>query len=161
MMELHEIVERKHEVRTLPPAPQFVKQRIASAAEELSRAGDMAMHVELVNEALAKLTVMLYAADSDGAFANVDARTGRVLVPLPWGNKGWKRWGLRYWEAVTLRSILMSRVTRPRHAPLFDYNVESRTWHIDLTNYPNLGQAQTYFARNPILLAEWRGYYIR
>jgi hypothetical protein len=157
-MDVTTIVERKHEIRTLPQPPQYVRQRIAQAAQELDKAGSMAIHIELANEALCKLTAMLYRCDSDGFFANVDNRTGRLLVPAPWGNAGWKRWGLRYWEACTLRGVLMARVTKPRHVALFDYNTVSRTWALDVGSYATLDKAQAYLQHCAVSLAEWRAH---
>lgn len=157
-MELNEIVDRKHEVRMLPPAPQFVKQRIAKAAEELNRAGDMAAHVEIANEALCKLAVILYQCDSDGVYANIDNRTHRLLIPAPWGSLGWKHWEVRKWEAEILRAILMARVVKPRHIALFDYSAETRTWHLNIVSYPALDKAQAYLQHCAVTLTEWRMY---
>lgn len=159
-MNINTIIDRKHEIRTLANPSQFVKQRIAKAAEELSRAGDMAAHVELANEALSKYTLMLYATDSDGVLANVDGRTGKIYVAAPWGNKGWKRWGLRCWEAVTLRGVLMARIVKPRHVSLYDYNTATRKWHINTNNYPTVDRAQAYLQHCAVTLAEWRACYV-
>ena len=55
-----------------------------------------------------------------------------------------------------LRQILIVRTQMQRVAPLFDYNAESRTWHINLTDYPRLDLALLYWKKNPITLSEWR-----
>lgn len=157
-MDLTTIVDRKNEIRTLPEPAQHVKQRMANAAHDLNRAADLAQHVELCNEALCHFVAMLYQRAADGILANVDARTGRLLVPAPWGNKGWKRWGLRHWEAVVLRSILMARVGDKKRPCLFDYNTDSRTWFLNIADYGALEAAQHYLNRAPITLAEWRKY---
>lgn len=155
-MELSQIVDRKNEIRTLPEPPAHVKQRIAQAAQELSRAGDIATHVEIANEALTKFAYMLYQREADNVLANVDARTGRLLVPAPWGNAGWKRWGLRHWEAVVLRSVLMARVADRKRPALFDYNADSRTWFLNVSDYGVIESATHYLQRAAISLAEWR-----
>ena len=96
-----ELIERKVTIRGASPTAH-VKQRLAQAATDLNRAGMLQAQCEVVNEALCQLATMLYAKDSDGALANVDTRTGRLLVPAPWGDTGWKLWGLRQWEARIL-----------------------------------------------------------
>lgn len=135
MMDLSQIVDRKHDLRTLPEPAQHVKQRMAQAAEELSRAGDVAMHTEIANEALCRFTAMLYQRDTDGVFANVDARTGRLLVPAPWGDAGWQKWGVRHWEAIVLRAVLMARVVDHKRPALFDYSATARTWFLNVGDY--------------------------
>jgi len=155
-MDLTTIVDRKNEIRTLPEPPAHVKQRIAQAAEQLSRAGDTAMHVEIANEALCRFTAMLYQRDSDGVFANVDARTGRLIVTAPWTSSGWKDWGLRHWEAVVLRSILMARVADRKRPALFDYNADIKKWFLNVGDYGVIESATHYLGRAAINLAEWR-----
>lgn len=155
-MDLTQVVDRKNEIRTLPEPPAHVKQRIAQAAQELSRAGDIATHVEIANEALTKFSYMLYQREADNVLANVDQRTGRLLVPAPWGDAGWKRWGLRHWEAVVLRSVLMERIADRKRPCLFDYSAQSRTWFLNVADYGALAGAEHYLSRSPITLAEWR-----
>ena len=158
MMELQTGLERVQVIRNGATPAAFVKQRIAQTAQELSRAGDVALHVELCNEALHKAAVLLYERDSDGAWANVDSVSERVLVPMPWGSSGWQKWGLRRWEATVLRSILIARssaTTQPRPA-LLGYNAECRTWHVDIGNYGTLALAQRFLAVEPIRLQDWR-----
>lgn len=155
-MELINVIDRKHEMRMLPAPSQYVRQRIAQAAEQLSRAGDMALHVEIANEALCHYVALLYQCDSDGVWANIDSRTHRLLVPAPWGSLGWKRWGVRKWEAETLRAVLMGRIGRPRHTPLFDYNGESRNWFLNAANYGSLDKANAYLKYCGVSLDEWR-----
>ncbi len=155
MMELLNIVDRKHEIRTLPEPATFVKQRIAQAAQDLNRAGDMQCHVEIANEALCKFAGILYQKDSDGTFANIDNRTHRLLVPAPWGKRGWKYWGLRHWEATILRSVLISRLAEPR-PPLFDYNAHTQTWYLNVADYKTLDAANYVLHRCAITVSEWR-----
>jgi hypothetical protein len=156
MMELNQLIDRKNDIRVLANPSQFVKQRIAQAAQDLNRAGDRALHVELANEAVCKFALMLYARDSDGVPANIEPRSGRIYVAAPWGNAGWRKWGLRYWEAVTLRGVLMARLSKPRHVPLFDYSPAVRRWYLNVNNYPSLDKAQAYLLHCPVKLDEWR-----
>src|SRR5262245_11728610 len=102
------IMQRKGDVRLSSPR-EFVKQRIAESADKLSKAGQMAARVELMNEALHHLVHLCYQSDTDGEVANVDRVTLRLLIPAPWGSSGWKTWGLRAWEGETLRRILLAR----------------------------------------------------
>ena len=156
MMQLSAMVDRKMEIRTLPEPHQFVKQRIAQAAEDLSRVGDIAKHVELVNEALCRFTYMLYMRDVDGVLANVDQRTGRLLVPAPWGSLGWKRWGLRKWEAEIMRAMLMARMDEKKRPPLFIYNPGSRSWFLNVGDYGQIDAAAHYLNRAELTIPEWR-----
>lgn len=154
-MELDVLIGRTQEIRESLPLPN-VKQRMAAAAQELSMAGNNQARVELLQESVLALTTVLYECDPDGTPANIDTRTHRILLPVPWGKAGWKRWGLRDWEAGILRQILIVRGQMRRVAPLFDYNAESRTWHIDLHAYPRLDLALMYWKSHPILLKDWR-----
>jgi hypothetical protein len=150
-----ELTDRKQMLRMAANPPAAVRQRIASAADELNRVGLMAMRVELVNEALCKFATMLYEKDADGAFANIDSPTGRLLVSAPWGSSGWKRWGLRNWEARVLRSVLLSRL-QAKPLPLFDYG--NQTWYLNRGHYRTVGMAHAYLEVAPVALSEWRKY---
>lgn len=154
-MELKEIVERVADIRHAKPSTS-TRQRVQEAAQELSRAGDMQARVELANEALAAFVAILYEADTDQRAANIDPVTWRLLVPAPWGSGGWRRWGLRNWEAKTLRKILQIRCEARRHPSLFDYNDEALTWHLCADTYPTLADALGYLKAHPVTLAEWR-----
>jgi len=134
-----------------------VRQRIAQAAADLNRAGTMAAHCEVVNEALLALVGILYQRDEDKCPANVDRVTGRLLIPAPWGAAGWKRWGLRKWEAEVLRKILRSRVQGQRY-PLFDYSEAQRYWLLNMVTYNSQRLALAYLQTEPISLIEWRTY---
>jgi hypothetical protein len=154
-MELDTLIDRAIQIRDSLPLPN-VKQRMAQAAQELSLAGTNQARVELLNESVLALTKVLYDADPDGLLANVDRATYRILIPVPWGRAGWKRWGLRYWESEILRKILIVRCQMQRVQPLYDYNDESRTWHINLSTYGRLDAALTHWKGNAITLREWR-----
>ena len=58
-MELLQVVDRKNEIRAAALPASVIKQRIAQAADELNRAGSMALHVEIANEAITRFTFML------------------------------------------------------------------------------------------------------
>lgn len=154
-MELEKLIDRAQGIRQAVVAPN-VKQRLAETAQELSLAGANQMRVELLNEAVLALTRILYETDPDGVGANLDRRTYRILVPVPWGKAGWRRWGLRDWEATMLRQILIVRSQMRRVPPLLDYNEAARSWHLNLAEFARLDQALLYWKTNPITLREWR-----
>jgi hypothetical protein len=148
------LIERTQGIRESLPLPH-VKQRLAQAAQGLSHAGDNQLRVELLMESVLAATALCYECDQDGQRANIDGRTYRLLVAAPWGDAGWKRWGLREWEARILRQILIARVGIKNHHPLFDYNAQSHIWSVALFDYPTLDIALRYWKRHPITLAEW------
>jgi len=154
-MELNQLIERTQAIRQSITNPN-VKQRLAQAAQDLSLAGANQTRVELLNEACLAMTTVLYECDPDGVPANVDRATFRVLIPAPWGKAGWRKWGLRDWEAGILRQILIVRGQMRRVQPLFDYNNESRTWHINHADYPRLDIAMLYWKAHPVTLREFR-----
>ena len=161
-MDLQTGLARVQEVRFTESPTAYIKKRIGQAAQELSRAGDTAVHCEIVNEALCKVTDLLYTTDSDGWRANVDSVTGRIMVVLPWGSTGFATWGLRKWEADVARSILIARSSQREPRPaLFDYSPELRTWFLNTGDYGKLVHAQHYLQREPVSLALWRAHYAR
>ena len=139
-MEINALRDRKETIRQARPAG-YVRQRLADAAEQLNLAGRLAERVELVNEVLCSLATLLYLPDSDGRPANVDSVTFRLLVPAPWGSRGWRRWGLRAHEAETLRCVLLDRQRSYRtgqRPPLFTYDADSRSWYLNVGDYPRV-----------------------
>lgn len=156
-MELDTLIERTQQVRDALPLPN-IKQRMAAAAAELSNAGDNQARVEVLNEAVLHATQVVYLSDPDGVLRNVDRKTYRIMVKMPWGRAGWDFWGLRYWEAEMLRSILRVRCQMQRVPPLFDWNEYSMKWHLNVADYARLDLALFYWKRNPITLNEWRNH---
>lgn len=150
------VLERKPEIRRSSPGA-YVRQRVAAAAADLSRAGRMAARVELVNEALCHLVELLYLVDSDGARANVDAVTFRLLIPAPWGSAGWRKWGLRKREGAAFNRIMRRRVdgwTPAQRPPLFKYDYHQ--WFLNAFDYPTVEAAGWWLQKQPITLKEWR-----
>lgn len=156
-MSFTEQLSRVAEIRHAETPGTYIKQRLAESAQSLSRAGEMAARVEAINEALTAFTALLYQADTDGSFANVDVATWRILVPAPFGSSGWRKWGLRAWEAGELRRFLARRCTMTDKRPaLFDYNAESRTWHLNVSDYPTFETASHYLKREPMTVKALR-----
>lgn len=158
-MDVTQIADRKNEIRAATPTA-YAKQRMAEQATALSLAGDLAAHCEIANEALCKLTVVLYEPASDGLAANVDYKTGRLLIPAPWGSSGWRKWGLRDWQATILRMILLTRqdhfVPRKTLPPLYTYNRNTRQWFLEIGDYQDLNAAKRWLERGQIRPTEWR-----
>ncbi len=157
-MDFIETLERIPNIRTLETPGVYLKQRLAKTAQELSLRGEAQAHVEIVNEALCKVTELLYQADTDNSFANVDNRTFRILVPLAWGSDGFKMWGIRQWEADVLRAILITRSTAQdaKRPALFDFGTVSRRWFLNVSDYGSYDLALRFLQREPVTLATWR-----
>lgn len=146
-------VQRIQDIYEVEP-PTHTAQRInllAHVKRRLSRRGHVMSKVELANAALAVLCELLYERDDDGRLANVDARTSRVLIPLPWGRAGCRVWELRTSEGKALRWI-MHRRSESDDAWL-RYDADSRSWYIAK---PLVRHAVDYLSREPITAAEWR-----
>lgn len=157
MTELTQLLERAQAVTTIK-APSAIKQRIADTAAELSLSGHSQAQLDIAITAIAHLVAHLYATESDGSMANVDSMTGRILMrPLPWGESGAVRWGLRRWEGQCLRRLMLDRVGQRRRLPcLFDYNTESRQWHLNTHDYPTGEDALRWLKSDGPRLSEWR-----
>lgn len=133
------------------------RQRLETAATELSLAGDAQAHLDVAISSMMGLIGTLYQPDTDGRPANYDMRTGRILIPVPWGESGWRNWGLRRWEGACLRRLLIDRVGQRRRLPaLFDYNKEARQWHVAAHLYPDANAALAWLRKDGPSLAEWR-----
>lgn len=154
--EAKETLERSH--TALDTAPQrHTLPRLADVAESLSRAGLAAAHAELCNAALQQLARLAYQTDTDGKPANVDL-DGRLLVPAPFGKAGYKKWGLRRREADVLRQILMARQTpqQGRAVPLFTYGEDTRSWYVNVQDYPTEAHAMAYIRQFGITSREFK-----
>lgn len=158
-MTILKLTDRKKEMRTAPGPSHYVAQRIADAAESLSLAGTLAARVELCNEALCKLVELVYQADADNRAANVDLVSLRLLIPVPWGSRGWKRWGLRAHEGLVMRAIMLGRQANWQQgqvAPLFVYDPAGRYWTLNALDHPRIDNARAWLKANVITLGEWR-----
>ena len=157
MTELTQLLERAQIVTTIA-TPASIKQRIAPTADELNLAGHSQAQLDIAITAIAHLIAKLYVTEADAGLANVDSMTGRILMrPLPWGESGAARWGLRRWEGQCLRRLMLDRVGQRRRLPcLFDYNTESRQWHLNTHDYPTGVDALEWLKRDGPRLVEWR-----
>lgn len=125
-------VERKGIIAAAAPQRHT---HIRRAAEALSRRNVDAAVVELLNEALARLTMLCYERDDDGRLCNVDTANGRILLPLPWGRAGYAKWGLSPTEADIMRAIMFRR--QRLGVPLFFFDRSRRSWFLNLADFPD------------------------
>ena len=154
---LVKIVERKSEILAAQPE-RFTPLR--QAADTLSRANIHRAHAEILSEALARCTVMLYEQDAAGRWVNVD-KSGQILIPLPWGRAGQREWGLRRSEANALRAILFAwqrRHDAGREAALFVYVAEERRWWLNLVDFPAEQGAMQWVRAHQVTVSQWRLY---
>lgn len=152
-MSLDTLFDRTIAIRQASPTAA-IKQRMTENAEALSREGDNQARVVLLNESVLALTVKLYVTE-EGRYVNVDHRTHRIIIPKPWGSAGWRKWGVRCWEGLVLRKILITRAQMRRVVPLFDYS-ETGQWYLNLHDYPRLDNALAYWKAHPVSLRDWR-----
>lgn len=123
---------------------------LRKTAQETTQRVVWAARAELSMQALQAACMALLETDSAGLPLNVDSKTGRILIPMPWGKRGGVVWGLRSSEQRTLSLIMRSRASEPW--ALFEY--ERQAWYV--ANGFNQARAQTYLTRQPITLAEYR-----
>jgi len=154
-MELFKLLNRAKAIGDQRPAFD-PKQRMATAAAELNLAGTLQAQLGVCEAALRALIAVLYATDGDDQPANIDAVTGRILIPLPWGNQGWKRWGLRKWEAACLRKLMLERAQLRRPLPLFCFDASNRQWFLDMESYVDEEAALLWLQVYGPQLGEWR-----
>jgi len=136
-----------------------IVQRVTAAAAALNRMNILHGQFNVCLSRMAELLIYLYARDDAGMFANVDPETGRILIPVPWGDTGWKVWGLRNHEAVTLRRLLLGRLAqRRRLVPLFGYPIGERgnRWYLSIDEYPTIASANAWIEADGPTLAEFR-----
>lgn len=155
-MTINKLFQRSVEM-IVPELPSY-RQRMTATAAELNRAGEMQAHLDVAVTAIFNLVSVLYATDADGRPANFDTVTQRILIrPLPWGESGAAKWGLRRWEGQCLRRLLLDRVGQRRQwAALFDYNEYSRQWHVNAACYPDAEAALRWLKSDGPTLVEWR-----
>jgi hypothetical protein len=143
-------VSRKYSIAQSAPARHT---GLRKAAEALSRRNVDAAVCELLNEALARLVQLCYEQDAAG-LCNVDAQTGKMLIPLPWGRLGHAKWGLRPIEGIILRQVLFDWQNGNNN--LFHYDRSRRAWFVDLYNYANVHLAHQWLTQHQVDVAMYR-----
>jgi hypothetical protein len=149
-MNLSDTMERK---QTLSVAQPQRYTRLRAAAESLSLRNVDAAVCELMNEALARLVLLVYEQDA-GGYCNIDAATGKLLIPLPWGRNGYARWELRPQEANILREILFT--WQGEQPSLFSYDRLRRSWFVNLAEYSNVHLAKGWLKKHQVSIAIYR-----
>lgn len=140
------IAERRDQVERFRP--------LREAARHLSRRGLAATKAELFNHALAALADLCMEWETDERRANVDV-DGRLLVPVPWGDAGYKVWGLRVTEARVLRRIMLQRAAQA--GALWYYDADGRCWLWNLEH--RKGSAISYLSNHPVTVPEYLSAY--
>ncbi len=135
---------------------ETVTETIAGAHTPLRRAAQnatqralWAARVELSMQALTAAFVALLEVDEAGQPVNFDARTGRILIAVPWGKAGGVTWGLRSSEQRTLAQVLRCRAAEPWALVYF----ERQAWFVEGFTR---NRAEAYLRRQPITIAEYR-----
>lgn len=137
---MEEFIERKNGIAAT--TLQAGRQRMGTMAAALSRRGQMKARAELCNEAVGALLRLCYEADTDGSAANVDSVTGRILIPIPWGERGHRRYGLRSTEQRALRRYMLDlQAHQPAGPPLFAYDPTSRSWYLNFYDHDQASAA--------------------
>lgn len=147
---------RVAEIRQAETPGTYIKQRVAEHASQLSNAAHIQASIECANESLCRLVSVLYEC-IDRQPVNLDSKTYRLLIPVPWGDSGYQHWGLRSTEARILRRALMERASKDRLA-LFDYADRHRQWFLNMDTYPTAQLALEYLHSKPVSAREWMRY---
>lgn len=130
----------------------YLRNREQVAADQLNRLTVENSYVAACMSAVLRLTELCFVRVGS-RLINVDPVTWRVDIHVPWSDSGFKKYGLRKWEAEVLRQMILARGNSRRGAPLFDFGVSR--WHINLENYPTMEDAITYWQKHPLTVDEW------
>jgi hypothetical protein len=151
---LFHALDRKAAISSASPARHTA---ISRAAESLSRRNADAAIIELMMEAVQRLTLLAYERDADG-YCNIDGVTGKLLIPAPWGRAGHKRWGITPSESVVLREMMQCRQAQRDDRPpgLWLYDRARRCWRLNLFDFDALADGQRYWVRWPLTVGEYR-----
>ena len=111
----------------------------------------------MCNEAVGVLIRLCYEADTDGSPVNVDTVTARILIPLPWGEAGHRRYGLRSTEQRALRRYMQDlQEHKPAGAPIFTYDPLPRCWYLNPWDYSTSAAALAYWERYGLTTAAYK-----
>lgn len=133
---------------------KHVQDRIGEGAKKMSERADLAARIELCNEAMCNFITQLYEKDEAGWYKNLEKKTFRINLAVPWGDSGWKQGGLRRAEARILSQILRKRVEEHK-VVLFDYNFYTREWFLEVSLFRTKNVALDYIEKAPITIEEW------
>lgn len=156
MNDKHPIIQLQRKAGLAAASPER-HTSLRAAAENLSRRNVDAAVVELLMEAVQRMTFLAYEGDDDG-LCNVDEVTAKLLIPAPWGRAGYARWGLRPAEGVCLREMMQQRQqgTNDRPPGVFFYDRNGRSWRVNFFDFDREEDAQKYWVRWPLSVHELR-----
>lgn len=126
-----------------PPTNTTPARPVAAAVDALSRRALWAARRDVMLTALERFAAVAYECTSRGDLLNLDAVTGAILIPVPWGRHAGRLWGLRRTEGDALRALLILEQRKGR-APWLLYSPESRRWYADRDAYPTAEVAREY-----------------
>lgn len=153
-MSVKDFVTDLAEVRSVSPKP-YVERSQQRQIEKLHRGTILKGELLRVNEALMRLTQLVYTVSDDGERDNVDPATGRVLIPKPMCSKGWAYYRLsRRTADIMRRALTHKRAGKRPH--LYFYDQTTNDWFANLKEYPTLQAAMFWVKHEAISLAEWR-----
>lgn len=151
-------LERMETARSARPTPFTPARAIAAAGDELTRRGLAALAVEHLQAALFRVVELAYDLDNDNRLCNVDAVDGRLLIPVPWGSAGYKRYGLRRREAEVLRLYLFDAMTPKPGTPVPLFVYEGRSWFVNLVDYPTRAEAGAWLKQSGLTVRAYKLY---
>lgn len=147
-----DLFKRAYNLAHTVPDKLNPQKRLTEAAEGLNRAGLHQLALTNATASLVALSKILFDLEG-GQFANIDPVTRRILIPVPWGAAGYKRWALRKWEGETLRAILMDRGEDDSRPMLFLY--DEGQWFVS-PDYDSYEAALAWIKEYGPTLEEWR-----
>lgn len=150
---MNELFDRAKALGDHIPADLKPRQRMQAQAEQISRLGDLQTHLDAVTASLVALGGILFDSEH-GRYVNIDPATRRILIPVPWGSAGWKRWNLRKWEGECLRRVLMGRLGG-RQPLLFDYSDYLHGWFVE-RGYNDRESVLQWLHKHGPTVDEWR-----
>lgn len=105
--------------------------------------------VEFVNQTVYEFACSLYEIDGDGNWVNLSSwKSGEIKIQVPFGDAGTTVYRLKQKEAryLGLRYRFIVRMYKPGSIfPLFEYNSETRLWHINTSPYGSIDLVKAYF----------------
>lgn len=153
-MAIKDFVHDLAEVRSVSPKP-YVERSQQRQLAELHRGAILKAELLSVNNALMRLTELIYLVSDDGEQDNVDVATGRILIAKPWGSLGRVYFGLSRRTADIMRQCLLHK--RPSRRPLlYFFDHTANDWFVNLAEYPALQAAMFWVKHEAISLSEWR-----
>lgn len=153
---LQAIVNGVHDTKSglLAAALQVGRARAQNVSAQLTKVGAAAGYAEKLNSAAFEAIHRIYTPDLDGVLCHVDAATGRILIPMPWGSVGRPLYGLRRTEGDTLRRYLQHLEAQKHPRRLFW--CEGQRWYLNLREYPDLEDALLYWRLVELSAVHWR-----